>query len=344
LFHILIDTCVWLEMGKDYTQKPLLEGLEVLIKDKQISLILPRTIIDEFANNKARVLKESNQSLSGAFKRVKEAVKKYGDTKQKKAVLQYLNDIDHKLPRLSDTATEAFTRMEAIFAKSKVIEPTDAVKLRCAQRAIDKKAPFHREGKNGIHDAILIETYADFTRDNNKADNRFAFVTHNIKDFSQNGEDNQLPHSDIAVLFSKIKSLYFISLAAALRRIEPALISELMFVQESVEEPRRLTEISEAIEEFVTKVWYNRHQIRREKIEAGITKIVERETFPVKDHEKRPIQRDVWEGALRAAAKVEKSIGLENLGPWDDFEWGMLNGKLSALRWVLGDEWDMLDT
>jgi hypothetical protein len=42
--------------------------------------------------------------------------------------------------------------------------------------------------------------------------------------------------------------------------------------------------------------------------------------------------------------RVERELGQENIGPWSDFEWGMINGKLSALRWVLGDEWDMLDT
>ena len=58
----------------------------------------------------------------------------------------------------------------------------------------------------------------------------------------------------------------------------------------------------------------------------------------------RPVQRDIWHGAKRAARRVETQYGLDALGPWDDFDWGMLSGKVSALRWVLGDDWDMLDT
>lgn len=47
---------------------------------------------------------------------------------------------------------------------------------------------------------------------------------------------------------------------------------------------------------------------------------------------------------MRPAESKEEEHGKANMGPWSDFEWGMLNGKLSALRWSLGDEWDMLDT
>lgn len=103
--------------------------------------------------------------------------------------------------------------------------------------------------------------------------------------------------------------------------------------------------VLENIDELVTKLWYNRHQMRKEMIERGNIKLVEKDDGkPAKRGQSRPIQRDIWEGALKAAKSVEAQYGRKNLGPYDDFEWGMLNGKLSALRWVMGDEWDMLDT
>ncbi|MDP4182568.1 MAG: hypothetical protein Q8942_15950, partial [Bacillota bacterium] len=127
---------------------------------------------------------------------------------------------------------------------------------------------------------------------------RYAFITHNTKDFSHPNANNKLPHPDIAGCFSKIKSLYFITLGEALQRIELEQLKDLMIELDWVEEPRRLSEIVEAIDEFVTKVWYNRHQVTREEIGDGIIEIVEKETFPIKDHRTRPIQRDIWEGAL----------------------------------------------
>ena len=228
-------------------------------------------------------------------------------------------------------------------ARSRALLQSMALSTARPSTAIDGRAPFHRQ-RNSIHDAILIETYADFACAKRTPGIRFAFVTHNTKDFSHVGVNNKLPHPDIAACFSRVKSLYFTTLGEALRRVQPELLSDLMIEQEWIEQPRRFTEIIAAIDELYDKVWYNRHMIWREKIEAGKIKIVEKETFPVRDHRTRPIQRDVWEGALKAAAKKEKKYGAENLGPWNDFEWGMLSGKLSALRWVLGDEWDMLDT
>ena len=57
-----------------------------------------------------------------------------------------------------------------------------------------------------------------------------------------------------------------------------------------------------------------------------------------------PCDRRVSRAESFSRSSYEEELGLDNIGPWDDFEWGMFNGKLSALRWMLGDEWDMLDT
>jgi len=173
---------------------------------------------------------------------------------------------------------------------------------------------------------------------------RFAFVTHNKRDFSIENGNHKSPHPDFASFFSRIRSLYFLNLPEALRRVEPSLVTDIMLEHSWTQEPRGLTEILEAEDLLFHQVWYNRHWNMRIGIEEGRIKVVEKETYPRPSDAPETIQRDVLKGALQAARRVERRYGKKNLGPWGDFEWGMINGKLSALRWALGDEWDMLDT
>ena len=94
------------------------------------------------------------------------------------------------------------------------------------------------------------------------------------------------------------------------------------------DEPRSIDEIVDAVGVFLDKIWFDRHLSLRYRIETGM----------------ETVDPEIWKGALNSAQRVIDKYGEENLGPYSDFEWGMLNGKFSALRWVLGDDWDMLDT
>lgn len=94
------------------------------------------------------------------------------------------------------------------------------------------------------------------------------------------------------------------------------------------QKPRSIEEIVNSIEEFIDKIWFDRHLSLHYRIATGV----------------ETVNPEIWKGALESAQRVVDKYGEENLGPYSDFEWGMLNGKLSALRWILGYEWDCLDT
>lgn len=142
MFKLLVDTCVWLDVAKDYQQQATLAVLEESVRQREVSLIVPRIVLDEFARNKARIVQESQRRLSSVLKRAKEVVHQLGDAKQKRAVLQHLNDVDYKLPSMGESAVESVGRVEKLLTEAAITEVSDGAKLRAAERAIAKRLRF----------------------------------------------------------------------------------------------------------------------------------------------------------------------------------------------------------
>ena len=91
---------------------------------------------------------------------------------------------------------------------------------------------------------------------------------------------------------------------------------------------RSVRELQAIEQELSDKIWYNRKLNMLDNI--------------MRRREKMPPE-DIMDDMTAGMRECEEKYGVNNL-IFDDFEWGMINGKLSAIRWVLGEEWDMLDT
>ncbi|MFB0872582.1 MULTISPECIES: PIN domain-containing protein [unclassified Sphingobium] len=339
--RILVDTCVWLDVAKDYRQRATIAALQQMVESDAVELILPRQVVEEFARNKDRIVGEARRSLSSTIRRVKDALTALGG-EDRKATLAQLDDADHQITTLGSAVNDSIGKVEALFASAKIIETSDTAKLLAAERALKKQAPFHKT-KNSMGDAILVELYAEALAGRQDSE-ALAFVTHNKQDFSDMGVDERRPHPDLAGLFDCTRSIYALNLAELLNDFAPEWMEDLKFDYEWQQEPRRLSEILEAEHLLFRQIWYNRHWNTRIAIEEGREKVVAEKDYSRSPYKPGEILDSVWARALEAAKRTEDEVGLDNLGPWSDFEWGMLNGKLSALRWVLGDEWDMLDT
>jgi hypothetical protein len=89
--------------------------------------------------------------------------------------------------------------------------------------------------------------------------------------------------------------------------------------------PRSAEEIAAAEKVLWDRIWWRHHLRRRSQAAAG--------------------RASDWNEAVEApaGARVGARLAPHDHGPWTDHQWGVLQGMLAALRWVLGADWDFLD-
>ncbi|WP_203566261.1 PIN domain-containing protein [Aurantimonas aggregata] len=187
--------------------------------------------------------------------------------------IQALNEADHAAVYKGDAVNASISKVEGLLRSFVPLPATDEIKARAADRAITATAPFHRL-KNSIGDAVIIETYVDQMRREERAGVEFAFVTHNKSDFSADGGDHRQPPADLLPHFDGTRSRYWISLADLLNHLDGDLLANYDMELYGALQARGLSEIQDAEQLLYCQVWYNRHQNLRINIERGREKVV----------------------------------------------------------------------
>jgi len=327
VLHLLVDTSVWLDLAKRRDGQKLIHALGQVVMDGDVELLVPEVIVEEFSRNQDRIEQSMTTSVADRFKLLQKDLETLS-AEWHRPGFEAINALAYEMPLIGAMATRNFRDILELLKAGRILEPGDAEREGVVRRGLTKQAPFHRH-KNSVADAMLVELYATAIREDGEG--TFCFVTSNCDDFSVDKGDRRLPHPDIADLFNGTTSRYYYAadgLQAALADFYgPDEFGEILDMSDFQEDPRTLDQILEAEQEFFDRVWYERSVLHTHRYEEGESDDTPEQYKVSKDAQARVLQR-------RPDLRLCES----------DFEWGMWNGKLSTLRWVLGSEWDFLDT
>lgn len=339
---ILLDTCVWLNLAGDYRNLPLLHRMDGMVNEQEVEFVVPDIVQTEFERNRDRVMQAAKANRKDHFRRVKASIKQFG-TGDTDAILQGIIDVEQKMHMHGEAVDETLAKVEELMAKATHVIPSTIARARAATRGLEKAAPFN---KNGIADAVILETYNDLVDESADSDDRFAFITSNTSDFTDAAVDKEAPHPDLAFYFDGIRSVFAIDIGSYFGNLmidlDPTGEFDDFYIPD---DPRVASEIEEALDLLWDQVWYTRHLYYMAEIDRGDIEIVD-EMPKDKPYDQTKVTKANLATFRAAGDRVREKYRdrPEVLGPFNDFEWGMINGKLSALRWVMGEEWDFLDT
>lgn len=221
MFHLIFDTCIWLDLLKNPFDK-IPEKILYLIENEKAKIIISPIIIEEWQKNKQKIEEESKKSVAGKEKNAKELAD-YLPPDLKDEFLNFLRYLPDGW-RENRISTQLQTIEQIIYHPlSLVAEITHAAKMQAVDFALAKKAPFHK--KNSMADALILFSVVEYVNNENLTNS--IFISANKEDFSSNTSNTSAEiHEDLKDLLNKVGIKYYINIGQAINEIEKHLVNE----------------------------------------------------------------------------------------------------------------------
>jgi len=220
--YLFCDTCVLLNLSTDIKLYDAVIKIIELEEKGDVKVVISDIIESELTAHKETIVKKRILSYNSHLKNTKNLYELF--TNEAEIILRKeLQEIHAKLPEMEEVLNKNLNKVLLLVEKAIKINHNQNHKNNVIQRAIDRSFPFHRN-KNSIKDALISESFLEFTKELPEDCEKVYFITDNIDDFSDR-TNRTLPHPDWAAIFND-KIIYSINIAAVINTLEPETIDE----------------------------------------------------------------------------------------------------------------------
>jgi len=220
MYHLIIDTCVWIDLCRKFVE--VRKKISDLVKQKKVRLILPQIVIDEWNKNKEfRIITPKKEAIRTRIKHAKE-ISHHLKKNEAKKLEKILNGYEERKEEIESLILKEIKAVENLFNHTSTIRPsiTESTKSQAIDFALAKKAPF--KNKNSMADALILFSSIDYVKQEGVVN--CLFVSSNTEDFSSS---NRLQiHEDLKEIFDECGMRYFANIGQAINEIEANLIKD----------------------------------------------------------------------------------------------------------------------
>lgn len=224
MYNIALDTCIWINLGNALYNDSTLDTLIKLVKDKNVRIILPTIVVEEWNKNKGtKIINSIKEITSNKVEKIKEFSKFVSTLKECNKSIDYIvSKKEEIIEARIEHAEKTIKKIDDLFNYETTIKIpiSTEIKLKSVKWLLDKKAPGHK--KSSMADTLIVLSVIDYIKNNKLTSN--IFVTSNTRDFNSANKKEDI-HEDLQPLFNDNSIEYFNNIGKALNKIKPESIS-----------------------------------------------------------------------------------------------------------------------